>query len=225
MGMEKQLVFDLPVRPALGREAFLVSDANALAIGMVDRWQSWPEGKLLVSGAEGAGKTHLACVFAEQSGGQMITPAQLDAATDTCATVVEDLHQLHQSGPNAERALFHLHNRLREARLPLMMTGRGQIKDWGLSLPDLISRLEGATTIALDQPDDALIAGMLVKQFDDRQLQATPDLVSFLVTRIDRSGGAVRDIVDRLDKAALTKHRKLNRALAVDVLGGAFDGA
>ena len=39
----RQLVFDLPQRPAFGREDFLVTAANAQAVASIDRWPDWLE--------------------------------------------------------------------------------------------------------------------------------------------------------------------------------------
>jgi hypothetical protein len=62
--MAEQLVFDLPVRPAMGRDDFFVTGSNAGALAQVDGWRDWPFGKLVLVGPEGAGKTHLAHVWA-----------------------------------------------------------------------------------------------------------------------------------------------------------------
>ncbi len=40
--LAEQLTFDLPVRPALGREDFFVSPANAATVATVEGWQAWP---------------------------------------------------------------------------------------------------------------------------------------------------------------------------------------
>ena len=66
--MTRQLKFDLTARPALGREDFYVSPANAVALSMIDAWRDWPNRKLVLKGAHGSGKTHLAHVWAEMSG-------------------------------------------------------------------------------------------------------------------------------------------------------------
>ena len=50
MATARQLVLDLPVRPALGRADFLVAPSNALAVALVDRWPDWPMRRLAVTG-------------------------------------------------------------------------------------------------------------------------------------------------------------------------------
>lgn len=70
--MAEQLGLDLPSVAALGREDFLVAPSNALAMAMIDAWPNWQGGKLVLSGPEGAGKTHLAHVWAQRSGAKLI---------------------------------------------------------------------------------------------------------------------------------------------------------
>jgi len=42
MSAASQLILDLPVRPALGREDFFVAESNATAVAWIDRWPDWP---------------------------------------------------------------------------------------------------------------------------------------------------------------------------------------
>ncbi len=70
--MAEQLTFDLPLRPAMGRDDFYISDANAGAVAQIDGWRDWPTGKLVLCGATGSGKTHLAHVWAAQSSAQIV---------------------------------------------------------------------------------------------------------------------------------------------------------
>ena len=62
--MSRQLAFDLPSAEAMTREHFFVAPSNALALQAVEDWRNWPGRKLLVVGPDGAGKTHLAHVWA-----------------------------------------------------------------------------------------------------------------------------------------------------------------
>lgn len=79
-----QLVFDLATRPALGRADFFVAPANALALAQVDTWPDWPGRRLAVVGPAGAGKTHLAHVWAARVDA-LILPAAGIAGLDLAA--------------------------------------------------------------------------------------------------------------------------------------------
>jgi chromosomal replication initiation ATPase DnaA len=219
--MARQLSFDLPVRPALGREDFFVSPANAEAVAMIEGWQGWPSRKLILAGPAGAGKTHLTHVWAALSGGRIIGSHDLPAADiPTLAqgpVAVEDAH-LIAGDRTAEDALFHLHNLTLAEGHTLLVTARTAPHLWGLTLPDLASRMQGTLLTELRAPDDALLSAVLMKLFADRQLSPSPDTIPYLARRIERSFDAARETVETLDRAALAQGRAITRSLAARAL-------
>ena len=219
--MATQLSLNLPGTPALGREDFLVAPSNALAMALIDAWPDWQAGKLVVTGPEGSGKTHLAHVWAARSGAQVVKAIEIaEAAIPALAAgpvAVEDIPNIAGQA-EAETALFHLHNLTLANGHTLMFTGRTPLAAWPIALPDLKSRLQGAATAELAPPDDALLAAVLAKQFNDRQILPKPDVIPYLVKHMDRSFAAARDIVAQLDAASLARQQPITRPLAVEVL-------
>lgn len=227
--MAEQLSFELPRKTALGREDFFVSPSNALAVALIDAPGAWPGGRLVLSGPAGAGKTHLAHVWAAQTGARIVAATGLtDDRVPSLAqgpVAVEDVPGI-AADHQAQTALFHLHNLVLAQGQPLLLTGRDAPHRWGLSLPDLQSRVCGAQHVALEPPDDALLAAVLTKLFSDRQIAPRPDVIPFLVRRIERSFQAAADIVDRLDRGTLAAGRTLTRPIAkrlLDETGGTED--
>lgn len=219
--MAEQLGFDLPARAALGRDDFFVSDANAMALALVDSWPNWAGNKLAIIGPEGSGKTHLAHVWAAQSGARIVDAASLtkDAVPDLAQTpiAVENVPAIAKDAA-AQDALFHLHNLTLAEGHSLLVTGISEPKHWGLTLPDLKSRLEGTTTAVLKEPDDALLSILLAKLFVDRQLTPNTDTIAYMVKHMDRSFAEARRLVRAIDQASLAKKRKVSRALAAEVM-------
>lgn len=224
--MAEQLGFDLPVRTARGRDDFLVAPSNAVALAMIDGWRDWPLGKLVLSGPEGAGKTHLVHVWAAEAGAAIVAASDLaHADLPTLATAplaVEDVDRIAHD-TTAPTALFHLHNLMQEAGQPLLLTGAAAPRHWGMSLPDLQSRIDAAGHASLDAPDDTLLAAVMVKLFADRQLTPKPDVIPYLLTHMDRSFAAARRIVAALDMASLAQKRAITRRFAAQVLDKAPD--
>jgi chromosomal replication initiation ATPase DnaA len=215
----QQLVLDLPHRTALDAEDFLVSDANAAAVGVIDHWPEWPHWAVVVIGPEGAGKSHLANVWRSRSGAGRIDAAAFDEAA---------LVQLHlqrclaienlEAGVGDEKALFHALNVAREHKLSLLFTSRVAPGDLTIALPDLRSRLRALPVVAIDPPDHSLLQGLLVKLFEDRQLAVEPTVISHLARHMERSTVAAQRLVSAIDRRALETHRKVTRALAAEAL-------
>jgi chromosomal replication initiation ATPase DnaA len=213
----RQLAFDLPGQAALTREHFFVAPSNALALQTVERWADWPGRKLMILGPEGSGKTHLAHVWATLADavileGETLANAEV-ANLSGRAVVVENADRVGA----AETQLFHLHN-LVTAGGALLLTARRPPRDWGLSLPDLLSRMQATPVALLEAPDDALLSAVLVKLFADRQVAVPANLIPFLVSRMPRSIGAAQALVAVLDAKAMAAGRPITRALASEIL-------
>ena len=215
--MPEQLTFDLPAKTAFGRDDFFVSPANAPAVEAIEGWQGWPQQKLLLCGPEGAGKSHLAHIWAGIAHGRVVMARDVtNDQTDTLAhgpLCVENVHSITGDAA-AERTLFHLHNLLQQRGVPLLMTGRGLVSEWGIALPDLASRLLAGNTVRLQAPDDGLLSALLVKLFADRQLRVEPGLISYLLPRMDRSFAFARKLVAELDRQALQQKRSIGVKMA-----------
>jgi chromosomal replication initiation ATPase DnaA len=217
--MNGQLAFDLPSRTGYTRADFFPSASNSAALSMVDAWAGWPSGKMLLIGPHGAGKTHLVHLWAHQVGAQVVAAQDLadmdvHGLAQGGAVAVEDAQNIVQS---AETALFHLHNLLSNAG-HLLITARTPPRDWGLRLPDLLSRMQATAITQLSAPDETLMAAVLIKLFADRQITVPPNLIAYLPPRIERSIGAARDIVAALDARALAQGRPITRALAAELI-------
>jgi chromosomal replication initiation ATPase DnaA len=217
----QQLTFNLPPEPRLTRENFFVSQANAIAMAAIDGWKSWPQQKMLLIGPDGAGKSHLAQIWASDANAVLVhasalTAADLPALAAHGVVGIEDAETL-ASDPAAEAALFHLHNLLASSGT-LLVTAKSPPRDWGLTLPDLASRMQATAHTRLDPPDDALLTAVLAKLFADRQLAILPNLIPYLIARMDRSIAAARSLVAALDDRALAQHRPITRTMAAEIL-------
>ncbi|GAA6207963.1 DnaA/Hda family protein [Cognatishimia sp. WU-CL00825] len=222
--MAEQLGLKLPARPALGRDDFFVTQANAMALALVESWPNWPGNKLAIIGAQGSGKTHLTHVWAALSNAQIVSARNLtrsDIPSLASAPIaIEDVPAIADD-PDAQNALFHLHNLTLAEGHSMLFTGISEPKHWGLGLPDLASRMQGTTIAALSDPDDTLLTVLLAKLFADRQIVPTPDTIPYLVKHMDRSFAAASRLVETLDNASLAQKRPITRAFAAKQLKSA----
>jgi chromosomal replication initiation ATPase DnaA len=215
----RQLAFALPHADSLTRDNFLEGPANAAALGLIESWPEWPARTMLLVGPEGSGKSHLAAIWAEQSGARSttahaLTTAMVPGALATGALVVDDLRPLDFD----ERALFHLLNLAREEEAFVLITARMPPSAFEVDLRDLRSRLRALPVVALTEPDDLLFRALIVKFCADRQLAVDETIVTYLATRIERSYAAARQAVELLDREALRLGRPVTRALAAELL-------
>lgn len=188
------LPLDWPV--AEGDEDFLVAEANREAFEHFKRWTLWPVSATLMTGPRKSGRSLLGRIFVRKTGGRLFDDAP----------------------QHDEEAIFHAWNDAQERRRPLLIISDLPPPAWEIGLPDLRSRLSATPHVAIGEPDDALIANLIVKLLGDRGIAAPPDLAEYLLPRIERSYVAVQQIVDLLDRAVLSNHRRMTVPMAREAL-------
>jgi chromosomal replication initiation ATPase DnaA len=212
----RQLAFALPHAESFTRDDFLEGPANTEGLALVDCWPDWPNRVMLLIGPQGSGKSHLATIWAEQSGARStsahaLTLPDVPGALATGALVIEDL----KTKDIDERALFHLLNMAREDSAYVLMTARTAPTE--VELRDLRSRLRAVPAVQLRPPDDHLFRALIVKFCADRQLAVDESVVGYIASHIERSYAALRQAVELLDIEALRLGRPVTRALAAEL--------
>lgn len=180
-----QLGLPLAWPPGPGDNEFLVTPSNAHAFHLLERWATWPVMTALLVGPRKSGRSVLARVFASRSGG----------------TFLDDADR------RPEKELFHAWNAAQAERRPQLFIAEDAPPEWRITIPDLRSRLAASPVARIGPPDDALMQSLLERQFLRRHLDARPDLIAWLTTRLERNFVAIERAVDVLDQDVL-EHRK-----------------
>lgn len=215
----EQLVLNLPHRPALALEDFLVGASNEAAVALVDGWPNWTARAAIVVGPTGSGKSHLTNVWRLKSGAGSLAASALteEAVAEierTGAIAIEDLDR----GISDERVFFHLLNLTKEKGYALLATSRTAPGDLSVALPDLRSRLRALPMVRIDPPGDDVLKAVLVKLFTDRQLTPEPHVITHLALHMERSFEAALQLVKSCDQLALSRQRSVTRAIASEAL-------
>jgi chromosomal replication initiation ATPase DnaA len=204
-----QLVLPWETRSAQGRADFIVAPGNERAVAFIDSFPGWPAPAAALIGPPASGKSHLAAVWAQKAGAHVIEAAALEAGIPDGPLVVENI-----AAGVAEAPLF----ALLERGAALLLTSQVAPTAWQVALPDLVSRTNALLAFALWAPDDALLMGLAVKLFADRQLVVPESVVSHMIASLERSPGAIRDFVARADTLALAQKKPINLNLIKGLL-------
>lgn len=188
----KQLSLPLPYPADTREDEFLISESNQRAAQSLKRWGAWPVMAAMLVGPRKSGRSLLARIFTAQSGGATIDDAE--RANET--------------------TIFHAWNAAQASRRPLLIVADAAPPMWEVTLPDLRSRLAATPILTLHSPDDSLMESLFAREFARRGLDARPELLQWLVARVERSHVALLRAVDALDQEIGQSRKRLSIPLA-----------
>lgn len=215
--MSDQLPLALMSTTPLERASFVVHAGVAGAAALLDAWPNWPGRVLALVGPEGAGKSHLAALWADRVGAQPWSLAG-SASLEIRPVVCEDADR-----EPAGEGLFHLINRAGQPGGGLLLTARTPPSSWPTEVPDLRSRLNAILVVEVASPDEAGFGHLLREAFRRRGVLPSDELITFLARRIERSALSARQVAERLDLYALSTGRPVSRTVARELLESQSD--
>lgn len=217
-----QLPLDLSVPVTHRREDLIESKANEMAISMLDSWPEWPGRVSVLAGPIGAGKTHIASVWAKKTGAIICKSSDLSKNLDNFVELASKggnfLIEDAGVGVIDETAMFHFLNAVKQGEGYCLITSRSWPIEWNVKLADLASRLKAVQVFELSEPDDVLLKHVMVKLFADRQLSIDEKIIDYCVLRMERSLESVGRLVEAIDAEAMSRQSGITRATAANAL-------
>jgi len=222
----KQLLLNWPINEKLAQSNFLPAASNEKAVKWIDSWPNWQRGEehfhcLIIYGPDGCGKTHLAHVWQKMSKAKIITGDDLENSDlisgDQLVFIVEDVDSFVNK-PGRQETLLHLFNWTKEQGGFILLTARERPKKWSINLEDLSSRLLASEASKIELPDDDLLKDIMIKQFSDRQITLSKDVIKYLIARTERSFDAMRHLVKEIDNLSMSEKKKITIPVVKRVL-------
>ena len=84
---------------------------------------------------------------------------------------------------------------------------------------DLSSRIKTFYFIEIFKPDDYLIMNLIIKLFNDRQLNLkNHEIINYITKRIDRSFDSVYNLINKIDNYSLSQKREITIPLIKEII-------
>ena len=217
-----QLTIEMPKRSALGREDFMVNECNHEAIQFIDTFYQGKMKSGVLIGPKGSGKSHLVNVFCKNFEKERWLKKKKGDKNiykifqENNMIIIEDIDLI--SSVEEEEYLFHSINLSKELNKVLLLTSGVNLSDISIKTPDLRSRLDSIQSVKILEPNDDLMNALILKLFHDRQILIKPNIISYLMQRIERSYLGISSIVDLIDNVSLSKHKSISKNLIKELL-------
>jgi chromosomal replication initiation ATPase DnaA len=214
-----QLPLPLQWNESTEREDFFIGDCNRNAYQWLFNGRiTWGHHASFLIGPPKSGKSHLSAIFAQKFGGIFASArapnALLKFTRDTPSVLILD----DLGADIDEVSLFHIYNHQHLNGGTLLMIAEDVPRSWPVHLPDLASRLDATSKVIIDVPDDNVLSAMLIKQLRDKGWSVTPEVIAYLLPRMERSFYSAHRLAEVLHECAEDDRRNLTVPLAADVL-------
>ncbi len=212
----KQLTLPFAEETHFAAEDFCPAPSNAAAREWLLHPDRWNNGRLVLWGEPGCGKTHLLHIWAQAHQAEIIGSAALQGLRRVTGPIALDDADL---APDP-LALLHLLNSAAEAGQPALLAARLPPARMAYKLADLTSRLRAASAVEIRPPEDELLEQLLTRLAAARQLSLGIQVRNTLLLHLPRAPAFYREAVARLDRAGLDRGARINRALALEIVTG-----
>jgi len=108
-----------------------------------------------------------------------------------------------------EEALFNLYNHMKTAGNKLLISSHSNAKNLNFCLKDLKSRLQWGITYKIKPLTDAEKIQLLQNRAELKLFELSNEVAQFLLNRASRNLPDLIQLLDKLDYASLSQHRKL----------------
>ena len=200
-------------------EDFCPAPSNAAARDWLARPDAWSNGRLVLWGEAGCGKTHLLHIWARERQAQIFNGPELRGLIRPGGPVAVDDAELAAQ----PEALLHLLNAAAEEGFAVLLAARQPPVRMGYKLADLASRLRASASVEIRAPEDELLEALLTRFAAARQLGLPIHVRNLLLLHLPRAPGFYREAVARLDRMAMDGGARITRPMAAAILAEMLD--
>jgi len=202
-------------------DSFVTGEGNETALALARAAAQGESAWIYFAGPPGSGKSHLllaACAeaSARDRHAQYVSLAKLAGGQEAAIRSLggSDLLALDDIGAiagsaQAEHALFDLYNRCKVEKSTLLFVAGAPPAQLGIGLPDLVSRLSSCTQATLKPLDDAARREAVRRRAQARGLDLDEAVLDWLFAHTARDLGSQTELLERIDRAALTAQRRV----------------
>ena len=185
--------------------------------------------QIFLWGDTGTGKSHLlsaACQALSAKGyrvaylpGEIVNHSgALEGMEFSDLLCIDDLQRLDHA---SEVDLFHCINRCRETGTRLILAADRSPDELGLKLKDLQTRLAWGLVFQLQGLSDEGLREAFKREIEARSLEASDEVLGFVLRRFPRRIAALKQVVDTLDEVSLSEQRRITIPFVKSVFGEA----
>ena len=211
----EQTYFNYKFKPNLNIDDFFIGKSNINAFNSLIKEVIKNKTKtFILIGPNKSGKTHLSSIWKSKFNAISYNNNLKDIIKIKSDVLIDDLNLRFK-----EEDIFHIINHCSLNNLKILITSNLELNDIRFTLTDLSSRLKTFPVIRIDLPDDEILVNLMVKLFHDKQIIIkNPEILNYIIRRVDRSYEKIFILIDKIDKLLLKKNKQLTIPLIKELI-------
>jgi chromosomal replication initiation ATPase DnaA len=182
-------------------EKYIITNSNLLVASYLCNLENWKTDKIcLLHGPKGSGKTHLCSISNKKNPNSILINRQnlqiisnYEILDQKNFVILDDLDHF------SEEVIFHFFNYIRFSEKFLLLSSRDEFLQ-NIKLKDLGSRLFSVPNFHLNQIDENLLRGIVIKILSDYDIVLSPPQLKFLCFNLERSFESIFDFTTKIQK-------------------------
>jgi len=201
-------------------DSLLVTAANETAVSILSGPENWPFPVVCVTGPARAGLTVLGRAWCQEFEGRFYSAQEFSRMREKELSTLAGAHVVIDDADQVKKMdrLLTLINMISAGSGRVLLTSRHSPGQWHTSSADLKSRLNALPVVEIDDPDEPMLKARLEMAARKHFLKLDPEVVKYLVPRLDLSYEAIETFAERLSERVTLTGRAPSVPLAREVL-------
>ncbi|KCZ51648.1 hypothetical protein HY2_01460 [Hyphomonas pacifica] len=198
----------------------LVTAANETAVSILRGPESWPFPVVCVTAPARAGLTALGRAWCQKFEGRFYSAQEFSRMREKELSTLAGTYVVIDDADQVKKMdrLLTLINMISANAGRVLLTSRRSPGQWQTSSADLKSRLNALPVIEIDDPDEPMLKVRLEMAARKHFLKLDPEVVKYLVPRLDLSYEAIETFAEKLSERITLTGRAPSVPLAREVL-------
>ena len=208
------------------KKDFYVTSKNSLAFELIQKWPNWNNQFFFLYGPTKCGKTTICKIWQKKSKAIFLNKKKIEQFFNN--TYKKDFNvpdnwildnvDLFLKKNNNEKLLNFINIINEKKNSFFLMTSKVHPRQLPIKIKDLLSRILNSLVVKVHEPDNLLLAKIIKKYLEEREIIIDKKKINYLTNRIERSYQFAIKIAKKIDSKSLESHSNISFSFLKKIL-------
>ena len=200
------------------KKDFYVTSKNSLAFELIQKWPNWNNQFFFLYGPSKCGKTTICKIWQKKSKAIFLDKKKIEEFfsntykkdSNVNNNWILDNVDFFLKKKNDEKLLNFINIMKEKKNSFFLMTSKVPPRQLSTRINDLLSRILDSLVVQVHEPDNLLLAKIIEKYLQEREIKIDKKKIDYLTNRIERSYQFAIKIAKKIDSKSLESHSNIS---------------